>query len=498
MTRRAQIDDLYDLTIPAQPVLSPDGRKIVYVLRTTDREAEPDRPPAVGDRHQRGQARRITRGAKDSSPAWSPDGTKIAFLRDDQVWLLEAGEPWQATTLPLGAGAPRWSPDGTKIAFTAIVGPDEADRADRGEPPGLQGPTAAASSGRSACTVHVLDVESGDVPAGDLRRLERRRPAWSPDGVLLAFSAARDADADLNFRSAAYVVEIGGEPRLVGTAEGSCRAVVWTADGSALLVVGRTGTEVGNERLLRVPLEGETVDLAESLDRNVMSGEPSYPGRVAAVCRRHRVTSVARDRGCTHLFAVRDGQGPAGVGRRRKRCVRCGRCRRQGRRRAGHADLVRRDRSGRPGQRRRRGANRPRRWRCDALFPRGKGIRHLRRHGRARVPAARPRAGRPAALVLDIHGGPHNAWSGAADSVRGYQQVLAARGWAVLLLNVRASDGYGEEFFTAAVGGWGTADAKDFLEPLDQLVAEGVADPERLAGRRLQLWRLHDVLPHRP
>jgi len=59
--------------------------------------------------------------------------------------------------------------------------------------------------------------------------------------------------------------------------------------------------------------------------------------------------------------------------------------------------------------------------------------------------------------------------------------VLAARGWAVLLLNVRASDGYGEEFFTAAVGGWGTADAKDFLEPLDQLVAEGVADPERLA-----------------
>ena len=62
-----------------------------------------------------------------------------------------------------------------------------------------------------------------------------------------------------------------------------------------------------------------------------------------------------------------------------------------------------------------------------------------------------------------------------------YHQELAARGWAVLLLNPRASDGYGQEFFTAALAGWGEADAKDFLEPIDQLVAEGIADPDRLA-----------------
>ena len=59
--------------------------------------------------------------------------------------------------------------------------------------------------------------------------------------------------------------------------------------------------------------------------------------------------------------------------------------------------------------------------------------------------------------------------------------MLAARGWTVLLLNPRASDGYGEAFYTAAVGAWGVADANDFLEPIDELVAEGVADPARLA-----------------
>ena len=59
--------------------------------------------------------------------------------------------------------------------------------------------------------------------------------------------------------------------------------------------------------------------------------------------------------------------------------------------------------------------------------------------------------------------------------------MLAARGWAVLLLNPRGSDGYGEDFFEAVLEGWGVADAKDFLEPLDRLVEEGIADPGRLA-----------------
>ena len=51
----------------------------------------------------------------------------------------------------------------------------------------------------------------------------------------------------------------------------------------------------------------------------------------------------------------------------------------------------------------------------------------------------------------------------------------------MLLLNPRGSDGYGEDFFEAVLEGWGVADARDFLEPLDRLVEEGIADPDRLA-----------------
>lgn len=90
-----------------------------------------------------------------------------------------------------------------------------------------------------------------------------------------------------------------------------------------------------------------------------------------------------------------------------------------------------------------------------------------------------PSAAEPQPLLLDIHGGPHNAWSGAADDSHLYHQELAARGWTILLLKPRGSDGYGDEFYGGVHGAWGEADAKDFLEPIDELVGEDLADPNR-------------------
>jgi len=92
-----------------------------------------------------------------------------------------------------------------------------------------------------------------------------------------------------------------------------------------------------------------------------------------------------------------------------------------------------------------------------------------------------PSATQPQPLLLDVHGGPHNAWNAAADEVHLYHHELVTSGWTILLLNPRGSDGYGERFFTAVAGGWGVDDARDLLEPLDALVSEGIADPSRLA-----------------
>src|SRR5262249_4966504 len=127
VTRRLRIDDLTSIAIPSQPVLSPDGTRVVYVVRTLDGDEDRnvDRlwtVPAAGR-----DPRRLRSGTADTAPAWSPDGSQIAFQREGQVHLLpsDGGEPEKVTDLALGAGAPVWSPDGTRVAFSAPVDPTD-------------------------------------------------------------------------------------------------------------------------------------------------------------------------------------------------------------------------------------------------------------------------------------------------------------------------------------------------------------------------------------
>lgn len=501
MTRRLGIDDLYDLAAPSQPALSPDGSRIAYVVRTADREEDRNVDALWTVGASSGEARQLTRGNADAVPKWSPDGSRLAFLRAQdgppQVWVLPAdgGEAEQLTKLPLGAGAPVWSPDGSKIAFSAAIDlaavveapftntPIVAERLDyKSDGPGL------LKTLRSH--VHVLDVATGEVQQRTFGDWHAGQPAWSPDGKHVAFTAALDDDADLTFRSAAYVLDVterNAEPRLVGTDEGMAATVGWTKDGKALLVVGRTDTTTGHLGLLRVPLDGgETVNLAASLDRNVMPGGPGYPGALPQLTEAGDVVLFAiRDRGCTHLYEVDlaggepravltgDGNVVSGVdlvGDQAAIVLSTN---------ESFGEVAVLDRAtGKVDVRTKHGdavsevelfTRESREFTIsDGTVVQGWLIRDAERTG------AQP-------LLIDIHGGPHNAWNGAADSIHLYHQTLAARGWAVLLINPRASDGYGEAFYTAAVGAWGQADAPDFLEPIDQLVAEGLADPDRLA-----------------
>ncbi|MDP9147728.1 MAG: S9 family peptidase [Acidobacteriota bacterium] len=80
-------------------------------------------------------------------------------------------------------------------------------------------------------------------------------------------------------------------------------------------------------------------------------------------------------------------------------------------------------------------------------------------------------------LIALIHGGPTGAWE---DTIDTWGQLLVARGYAVFYPNIRGSIGYGQKFIEMNRGDWGGADFKDVMAGVDDLVARGIADPEAL------------------
>ena len=498
MTRRLALDDIFAVAVPEQPALSPDGGSVVYVLRTADKAADKDvrslwRVDTAGD----ARPHRLTRGKADTTPVFSPDGRRIAFLRaadgPAQIWLLPAdgGEPEQLTELPMGAGTPVWSPDGESIAFTAPVDLHAID----GQTPDAGAPQAtdvlgykadgAGRLGTLRTQLHVVAVADGAVHQLTFGDSHAGQPAWSPDGATLAFTAASGDKPDLSYASGVYTVSATpgpAAPELVGPDSGSIGTVDWL-DADTLLLIGSEQLVTSHAHLLLLDRRSGTLtNLSKPLDRNVMAGAPGYPGALPEVQGRDILFCI-RDAGYTNLYRVpatggaataviagdRTVSGISVAGRRLAAVVATP---------TSYGEIVLLDADGAERVLTDCGASTAE---IDLFVPQPRAFTisdGTTVHGWV---LRDPEITGPTPLLLDVHGGPHNAWSGAADPVHLYHQVLAAKGWTALILNPRGSDGYGEQFYTAVIGGWGTSDQADFLEPIDALVAAGEADPDRLA-----------------
>ncbi|MGH2466961.1 MAG: S9 family peptidase, partial [Candidatus Limnocylindrales bacterium] len=92
-------------------------------------------------------------------------------------------------------------------------------------------------------------------------------------------------------------------------------------------------------------------------------------------------------------------------------------------------------------------------------------------------PAPTSPDGKPAPLVVEIHGGPATLYGW---SLMWEWQCLVAAGISVYACNPRGSQGYGEAFCHANFGDWGSGPMADVMGGVDSLIADGLADPERL------------------
>lgn len=500
MTRYLTVDDIGLISAPEQPAISPDGRNVAYVVRTDDLDADRTLRSLwlVGTDGR--EPRRLTHDDSDSAPAWAPDGQTIAFLRttdgSPQVWLLDVAtlETRQLTHRDNGAGAPSYSPDGRRLLFTAAGAEPDQKVTWAWGPPVVSRRMDYYADGDGVLSsprrhVHVVDLETGDCEQVTHGDWSASGAAWSPEGTRIAFSAGMASDADLARESAAYVVDLADPtrtPRVAGPATGTAGPITWTSDGR-LLVCGHPGGLARFTGLLLVdPQDGSTRHLTEDMDRQVMYGAPGYPGSTPRlVPNQGTVVFCVRERGYVVPYAMPEtggaatpvlpmtgynvsnlsvagglvaflGSGPDTFGEIHVLDLATGETTQLTQYREELGDL-------RPAPR------------VERVFRISDGSSVA--GWIMRDPAAT--GAQP--LLVDIHGGPHNAWSGAAESVHLYHHELVARGWTVLLLNPRGSDGYGEDFSCAVHGRWGTSDTADILEPIDELVTDGLVDDARVA-----------------
>jgi DNA-binding beta-propeller fold protein YncE len=162
--------------------------------------------------------------ASERDPAFSPDGSRIAYGGADGLHVVDADGRGDRAILDRGY-APTWSPDGRSLAFVVSEGGTGlGNQADLASPP-TYSIWVVDADGTGARRVD--EIASNDGPSS---------PAWSPDGTRLAFSAGSSASSD-----AVYVLELGSG-HIERIAAGTRPA--WSPDGTRMVVSTGGGVQV--------------------------------------------------------------------------------------------------------------------------------------------------------------------------------------------------------------------------------------------------------------
>lgn len=480
---------VYDLAIPGEPDVSPDGERIVYTLRSID--------PDTGRRCAEiwlcdvdgGRPRLLVPGSHEpSEPRWSPDGATVAFTGrsgDGGGLFVVPPEPdvtpREVTRHRQDVGDIVWSPDGRRIAYTTEYDPQDPGEQER--PRGSAPPVRVTRRidyqqdgrgyvGDRRSHVYVVAVATGERRRVTSALFDHDSPQWDPQGGRLAMRVVRTDHGGAEL----VLVDVDtGEVEPISAEGGRLEHWAWSPSGDRVVfaadpehsfqldffvydtatrgtrrVTDDLGAEleshpawVDDRRVLFHALRGgasgiEQLDI-ETGDVEVLSRWPSWNSGLSTDRSRRHVVQARATLTSPPQIAVYD-------------------------RTSGRARVITHHTA-----------------RVLDEHPPAAWERLEVRNGDCVVeawllkpPDFDPQRRYP--VVLDAHGGP-TACHG--HRFLAHQQCLATNGFLVLAPNPRGSSSYGRDFARKVVRDWGYGDHSDLLAVLDEVLARPYADPDR-------------------
>ena len=325
-TRRFTVEDLLKVRRVGDPQVSPNGKRVAFTIGDVNYDLNKVITQIYVMQIDGSGLKQLTSGtASSTTPRWSPEGKRIAFVTGGQVWTMadDGDNKDKVTKISTSAAAPVWSPDGKWIAFTSEVFPDCADDdCNRKKDEAAENSKVKAhittrllfrhwDEWRDVKRTHVFVVSSKGGTARDLTPGDFDSPpyaaasgvdyAFSPDSQELAYVRNPDKVEAISTNSDIYILPLSGgaAKNITVSNKGYDVGPIYTRDGKNIIYRSQAtaGFEADRWRLMSYNrITGVSTEVLKRFDLQVEEIALSPDGNYAYF--------IAGERGRLPVFRV--------------------------------------------------------------------------------------------------------------------------------------------------------------------------------------------------